>query len=51
MVRSSLGNQSILFYYRVSPFIANGIRPSPKLRRIVRTLLVPIVRVFRKLGY
>lgn len=51
IVRSSLGKKSILFYYRVSPFIAKGIRPSRKLRKIVRTLLVPIVRAFRKLGY
>jgi predicted RNA-binding Zn-ribbon protein involved in translation (DUF1610 family) len=51
IARSSLGKKSILFYYRVSPFIANGIRPSLKLRRIVRTLLVPIIRVFRKRGY
>jgi hypothetical protein len=51
IVRSSLGKKSILFYYRVSPFIANGIRPNRKLRKIVRMLLVPIVRAFRKLGY
>jgi predicted RNA-binding Zn-ribbon protein involved in translation (DUF1610 family) len=51
IVRSSLGKKSILFYYKVSPFIANRIRPSQKLRKIVRTLLVPIVRAFRKLGY
>lgn len=51
VVRSSFGKKSILFYYRVSPFIANGIQPSQKLRKIVRTLLVPIVRALRKLGY
>jgi hypothetical protein len=51
ILRSNLGKEFVLFYYKLSPFIANGIRPSRKLRRIVRTLLVPIVKVFKRLGY
>jgi hypothetical protein len=51
IARNSFGRKLILFYYRTSPFIANGIRPSRKLRKIIRTFLVPIVRAFRELGY
>jgi very-short-patch-repair endonuclease len=48
MTTNSLGKKLVALYYSLSPFIANAIRPNPKLRKIARTLLNPIVRAFQK---
>jgi hypothetical protein len=45
------GRQLIAFYYQKSPGIAQKIAASPLHKKIVRGLLHPIVKCFRRLEY
>ena len=49
--RTSLGQKFIALYYQTSPPIAHKIATSQMQRKIVRGLLNPIVKLFRRLEY
>jgi len=45
LLQSALGKGFVAAYYRISPPIANFISMRPRLKRIVRWLLMPLVRI------
>lgn len=46
--KSILGRTFVKTYYAISPPIANFIRNKPKLRRVVRVMLRPVVALAKK---
>jgi len=49
--RNVLGRMLVVLYYKVSPTIARRISISQIRQKTMRTLIDPLVRLFRKLGY
>ncbi len=49
--RNRLGKRLVKLYYQISPPIADAISLSELRRKIVRTFLDPIVKIFKKIGY
>jgi hypothetical protein len=46
-----LGKKLVALYYRLSPRIAKKIAINQSRRRFTRTILDPVIRFLRKMGY
>lgn len=47
--KRALGKKFVLFYYKISPPIANFIRKSEILKKLVRMLLKPLIWILKKI--